>query len=421
MCANALQASVERAIVMQRFFNVCNINLPHPRLGFIWLLLAVMVLAGCQVQDENTDWDPQADLPPWAYDAPFYYRPSEDLEMLETIGEDIGVYYTKDDYFFIRHPSGYQLTAGPRVGVWFSADEGVSWEKAGFFGVEQTHFLFKAETNGPYWIRFVGPGQGRSTVPPGQPHRIYVVDTHPPTVSISVDPPPVTVDAEGNKVVHLYRTGETITLYWGIGDQSLDPNSIQLGVAFTDFPNNVLWSRWPDTLGESGSMQVEIPQEATQDGGLKFRLEARDKAGNIGAAFTEKLIIEGSHESRAAEIAVSELVAQAGGQVSAKPGWPLSGQFLRGGADRLLAWLPPSAENYPVVQLQFSSNDGRLWQTVAADVIPGKVAMWTVPKVFSERCRLKVIGQAGTEYEKVLAISGLFVVDTIGTDTIKTD
>ncbi len=405
---------------MRSLFNVCNTNLPHPRLGFILLLLAVAIVAGCEVTDSNKDWDPQADLPAWAYDAPFYYRPSEEIEMLETVGNDIGVFYTNDEYFFIRHPSGYQLTAGPRVGLWSSTDEGVNWDRAGFFGIEQTHFLYKAEDDGRYWIRFVGPGQGRSTVPPGQPHRIYVVDTQAPVVRISVEPPPVTIDAEGNKVTHLYSAGETVTLSWGIGDPNLDPNSVQLGVAFTDFPNNVVWSRWPHTVGELGNMQIEIPQEAVKEGGLKFRMEARDKAGNIGAAFTEKLIIEGKEHNRAAEIAVSELVSQAGGQVSVKPGWPLSGQFLRGGADRVLAWLPSSAADYSTVQLQLSPNDGRTWQTVAEDVVFGEVFMWTVPKLISERCRLRVVGQAGGE-PRILAISGLFVVDTIGTDTVKTD
>ncbi len=407
---------------MRRFLNSFNNNLSHQYqlLGLILLLLSAVFLAGCEVTDANTDWDPQADLPAWAYDSPYYYRPSEDLEMLETIGENIGVYYTNDEYFFIRHPSGYQLTAGPRVGLWSSSDAGENWEKGGFFGIEQTHFLYKADDDGKYWIRFVGPGQGRSTVPPGQPHRIYVVDTHAPTVNISVEPPPVTIDAEGNEVVHLYSAGETVTLYWGIGDQNLDIDSIQLGVAFADFPNNVVWSRWPEAVGESGSMQVEIPQEAVKQGGLKFRMEARDKAGNIGAAFTERLTIEGADRSRAAEIAVSELVAQAGGQVAPKPGWPLSGQLLRGGADRVLGWLPASASKYAVVQLQLSPNDGRTWQTVAKDVVPGKLAMWTVPKVNSERCRLRVVGYAGGDMQ-ILAISGLFVVDTIGTDTIKTD
>ena len=386
-----------------------------------WLILAAMAIGGCQQIDENPDWNPQVDLPSWAYDAPIYYRPSEDLQMLETVGDDIGVYYSKSDYFFIRHPSGYQLTGGPRIGLWYSPDAGLNWQKAGYFGIEQTHFLFKAAGDGHQWIRFVGPAQGQADVPPGQPHRIYVVDTAPPSINISVDPPVYTVDEQGNEIRTIYAVGQAVTLYWGISDANLVSDSARLGVTFADFPHNVVWSNWPEALGDSGSMQVEIPPEAVDDGGLRFRLEARDKAGNMGVAFTERLIIEGQTPRPIQTTRPSDLLRQSGGRASAKPGWPMAGELLRGGQSRVLGWLPAQAKDYPVVSLQFSSNDGRTWRTVADGIVPGKTARWTVPEVISERCRLRVAHIVDFQEAYVLAVSGLFAVDTIGTDTIKTD
>ncbi len=257
-----------------------------------WLVLAAgVVCTGCVQRDENPHWNPQGDYPEWTYDAPFYYRPSQELQVAEVIGQDIPIYYTNSPYFFVVHPGGYQVIGEPRVAVWHSEQDGKEWRRAGFYGVEQTHFLFKAEHDGPHWIRFVGPGQGHSKVPPGTPHRIYVVDTARPGIELTIDPPPW-MDEE-KKEPRFYEVGQLVTLRWKVSELHLAKDSIRLGTCFAEFPNNLIWSQFPMALASEGEIRVEIPVEATADGGMRFRMEAADKAGNVGMAMTEVLQIRG--------------------------------------------------------------------------------------------------------------------------------
>ena len=257
-----------------------------------WLVLAAGVICtGCVQSDENPHWSPQADYPEWTYDAPFYYRPSQELQVAEIIGQGIPIYYVNSPYFFVVHPGGYQVIGEPRVAVWHSEQDGKEWRRAGFYGVEQTHFLFRAEHDGPHWIRFVGPGQGNSKVPPGTPHRIYVVDTARPGIELAIDPPPW-MDEE-QKEPRFYEVGQLVTLRWKVSELHLAKDSIRLGTCFAEFPNNLIWSQFPMALESEGEIRVEIPAEATADGGMRFRMEAADKAGNVGMAMTEVLQIRG--------------------------------------------------------------------------------------------------------------------------------
>ena len=380
------------------------------------LLTAVLVLvAGCTQVDENPKFNPQAEMPSWTYDAPFYYRPSDDLPTLETVGEGIGVYYTHEQSFFIPHPGNCQLNGVPRIGVWFSTDQGNTWQKAGYYGVEQTHFSFLAEHDGTYWIRFVGPGQGVAECPPGVPHRIYVVDRQPPTIVLSVSPSPW--ENEKEKIARVYSVGQNVTLYWGVSDANLDPNTISMSICFADFPQNVIWSKLPETLKDSDSLTIEIPPEAVRDGGLRFRLEAKDKAGNIGVGMTD--VLHASSEAAqpaapAAQPAPSPFERTTGAGPQQRPGWPSRGQVLVAGTAQELAWLPPTAGEYGDLELQFSSNDGRTWQSVATGLKPGQTVTWTVPQAAGDACRLRIIAitqtATGGKSEVTLAMTELFTV-----------
>ena len=124
-----------------------------------WIITVLVLLAGCTQVDENPKFNPSAELPSWAYDAPFYYQPPQDLPALETAGDGIGVYYTRDQSFFVRHPGGCQLNGVPRVAVYYSLDMGKTWNKAGYFGVEQTHFNFLAKQEGNTGCASWGPAR----------------------------------------------------------------------------------------------------------------------------------------------------------------------------------------------------------------------------------------------------------------------
>ncbi len=393
-----------------------------------WLALTAAMLAGCTLQDENPDWAPKQDLPGWTYDAPFYYRPTEELKVSEIVGDGIPVYYSRLKGVFIRHPGGYQVGASPRICVMSSVDEGENWCKEGYYGVEQSHFLMQAENDGRYWIRFVGPGQGVTKVPPGMPHRIYVVDTTPPNVMIDISPEPWK-DKEKTEP-YVYKPGEEVTIYWSVRDANLAADTIKLQTCFARFPNNLVWSEFPTAMPAQGERKITIPDEAVQDGGLRFRVEATDKAGNVGFGITPILQIEGAasvEEQQAVRQAADfELIQQTGGTPGKKLGWPMRSELIRGGAKRTLGWMPDAAAEYDLVKVQFSPNNGQTWRTVAESRLAdrkdkGTIVEWMVPTVTSKDCRLRIVGVvAGERGEEhiMLATTQRFTVDTVDPDTI---
>ena len=391
--------------------------------GASWLVILAVCLGGCTVSDENPDWDPKSEYPSWTYDAPFYYRPTEDLAPLETIGVGIPVYYTRHAYFFVRHPAAYQVSGEPRLAVWHSADDGTDWQRCGFFGVEQTHFLFEAEADGRHWIRFVGPGQGAARMPPGTPHRIYVVDTVQPTIDLHISPAPW--DDEKEEVPHIYRVGDEVVLTWSVADSNLEPDTIKLGTCFARFPNNLVWSEFPQVLPARGQITVEVPPEAVRASGMRFRMEARDKPGNIAMALTEILHVTGDG-SGAARPVPTEALRQAAHETMTsdrRTGWPSPGAMLRGGTSRVLRWMPESAAKYQRLVLQFTANDGRSWRDLATDFKAGQAVKWTVPELSSKNCRLRIIAVADLAGKDepgrlMLAMTQRFTVDTVVPDSI---
>ena len=386
-------------------------------------LVMAMFVTGCEVCDENPDWDPQSDYPSWTYDKPYYYRPSEDLPVAEVVGESIPVYYAGNKQFFVKHSSGYQVPGTPRLAIWHSTSAGENWARAGYYGVEQTHFLFHAETDGTYWVRFVGPGQGVAAASPGTPHRIYVVDTTRPAIDISLEPPATEKDKKGNEIPHIYAVGSMVEVRWCVHDANLVTDSVHMATTVGTFPENAVWTRFPLSLPATGAMKVSVPPEAAgrqgRGGGrMRFRIEATDKAGNVNFAFSEILHVDGPPLQVTRPIIRPvrpwELVAQPG----EKPGWPQPGTLIRGGTSQMLKWLPDGVEKYKNVILQFSANNGRSWRTVAENLQGGKTVRWTVPQINSKLCRLRVLAVKSDEHRLMLAKTRTFIVHTAPPDTI---
>ena len=121
-------------------------------------LVAACLVVGCTQPNQNPDWDPGAEYPYWAYSAPVYYQPTEELKPQEKVANDIPIYYPRNEMFFIRHPQEQQRDLHPYIAIWYSHDGGQCWRKAGYFGLEQTHFLFAAEFDGHYrsWTSWAG-------------------------------------------------------------------------------------------------------------------------------------------------------------------------------------------------------------------------------------------------------------------------
>ena len=388
------------------------------RQAFWIIILAAVVAAGCREKDENPHWNPRLDYPEWTYDAPLYYRPSQELPS-EPLPSGVEVFYSNKLYFFIKHPGGYQVRGEPRVAVWGSGDQGAHWERAGFFGVEQTHFLFKADHDGRYWIRFVGPGQEIVKIPPGSPHRIYVVDRSPPKVAVDVIMPTAQDSLATTAPSTQAAAKQTVSVSWSVQDEYLDPASLKMEMCFGKLPQGLVWGDIPRNLPPKGTVQVELPAEAQNAEGLRFRLEASDKAGNVGLAVTEPLAMRGRPASQPS---IRDGEATAEGEPNLN-GWPRAGELLRGGASAFLTWMPPGAGEYELLELQFSADDGRNWRTLVSGIRPGSSVKWIVPAICSKTARLRIVGLQmekpnGNLVRIMLATSGPFVVDTLIPDTV---
>jgi len=370
--------------------------------------IAAAIVTGCQQVDENPHWNPRADYPAWTYDAPFYYRPSAEAQPVESVGKGIDVYYSRSGHFFAQHPGGCQLTGSPRVAVWFSIDEGKNWEIAGHFGVEQTHFLFQAEQDARHWVRFVGPGQEKTAKGPVPlPHRIYVVDRKAPEIAIAVRPSPW--DDEEKKVPHIYKVGDDVSIGWAVRDINLKPNSIQLESCIGKVPFQLAWGRFRGALPPTGRRVVKIPPDAAQEGSIRFRIEAEDKAGNVAAVMTTGLTVKrsGKPTSQPAVRPAGDFTADAPHKPR-RPGWPEAGSLIRCGTKQTLEWMPEVAKDYKNIVLQLTLNDKLAWKTVAKDLKPGTPASWDVPEVISRFCRLRLVAVDADGQMTLLAQSGMF-------------
>jgi len=374
----------------------------------LWGLSAAVLMAGCEPQDNYPDWDPAADYPSWAFDAPFYYRPAREPAVVETVATGVPVYYPARRQFFVKHPTGRQPGGVPRVAVWCSLDRGQRWRRAGCFGVGQTHFLFQAVDDGPHWIRFLGPSQPPAADDPGAPQRVYVVDTDPPDVDFALAAPDRPDGAAAPRRV--LAVGEEVRLRWRIRDENLDPARTRLASNFALRPERAVWTPFPVTPPADGEMVVPVPTEALDPGGgrMRFRLEARDKAGNMRLAFSEPLEVAGEVRRRAA----GPRPPAPRGAAAERPGWPGPGECLRGGTSRRLSWLPSSAARYEQVVLEFSASNGRGWRMVAEGIRSGRDNVWWVPPVNAGLCRLRVVALAPGARRVLLAGSLPFAVRT---------
>jgi len=265
-------------------------------------LLLCGILMSCTASDDNPEWE-GGSIPQCFYDQPIYYQPTQDIQPAEKVGNNIPVYYVRNEQFFIKHPDGRQDDVVPRTAVYASADGGSRWGKNGYYGIEQGYFLYQAEGDGRYWIRFVGPGFAPTEVPPFQPHKIYIVDTQPPAVTLAVSPGPW--EDEEKKIPHIYRVGDDITLHWAVEDPYMNAESVRMSTCFAQFPHNLVWSRFGQTLPRVGTMKVTIPPEAADQAGLRFRVEAKDKAGNIGIGMTPVLLVSSMPRGEASSPAVA--------------------------------------------------------------------------------------------------------------------
>ncbi len=223
-------------------------------------------------------FNPQERYPGWAFDQPEYMQPNTPLDSEMPIrGDDPNHFFTNNCVVLIEQPSGYTPEEIPRVAVYRSDDNGFTWKRDGMFGREQQYYALETYADGDYGIRFVGPGQQLAERTPADPQRVYHVDTQPPELEIEINPEKT-----------WYRPGDQIKIAWAARDPHLIANPVRLGMLmdFTgDIRNLVELQR---DLADEGSMTYRImPDTAGHE--IVFRVEALDRAENLGLAYSHHL------------------------------------------------------------------------------------------------------------------------------------
>ncbi len=268
--------------------------LPHPRTTLTVLIGLTLFAAACNnerpepfrvkdrtpVADRDAPFDPPNRYPGWAYDQPEYVRPAKPLEPEPRVmANDPPHFFTRSNIVMIRCPEHYTLEEIPRVAVHWTDNQGFHWNKAGYFGRGQSYFPFEASEDGDYGIRFIGPGQEAAQHVLATPERVYHVDTLKPEVEVTIEPEQ-----------SWYNVGDAITISWRATDYHLVEFPVRI-VMLVDFSAE---DRGPieiqRQLSDAGSINFIVPPEVLEHE-ITFRVEATDRAGNLGLAHSYALQI----------------------------------------------------------------------------------------------------------------------------------
>lgn len=261
------------------------------RIRWAGLLLGVSLIVGCggmpspfKVHDRSpradvdAPFDPPNTYPEWAYDSTNYVRAVDELTPEPKVNaSDPLHYFTNQKIVMVRQPDGYTPEEIPRVAIWWTNNNGFHWNKGGYFGRQQTFFPFEVEEDGDYGLRFVGPGQEPALHSLPHPERVYHVDTVLPEVVVTVDPEKT-----------WYNVGESVAVSWRASDYHLIENPVRVGVLydFTKRGDNAV--ELQRDLPDQGTLTYTIPGDAL-DHEIRFRVDALDRAGNLGIAISYAL------------------------------------------------------------------------------------------------------------------------------------
>lgn len=271
------------------------------------LTLLVGCAAALHKREASMPPDPGEILPEWAFDAPYYFRPPPDAvprPVNQPDADHPARYYVNQRVFLIERPvNDVPADRVPRIAIWWTNTDGCVWTRAGFFGLGQTHFPFVAGDDGDYGIRFVGPGLRESLAQDTPPHRIYHLDTCPPSVTVDIEP-----DQPA------YEPGQQVTISWRAEDVNLEQRPVQLAVCWswenpdlleflrtgeaerqTGRPETSVGRYWQPIEGvywPSGCLDYTIPAFAAGEG-LQLQVRAKDRAGNYGAGYSKIILVNG--------------------------------------------------------------------------------------------------------------------------------
>jgi len=231
--------------------------------------------------DREAPFNPPERYPEWAFDQPEYVKPAAP-DQHEPIAQpnDPRHFFTNKRIVMVEQPTGYTPEETPRIAVYYTDDNGFHWHKAGYFGREQSYFPLETDEDGDYGVNFVGPGQKPEEHTPAYPERMYHVDTMLPEVMVNIDPEKT-----------WYDVGETIRISWEAKDPHLEQFPVRIGMLmdFTASEHDLI--ELQRDLPDEGSIDYRISSE-TEGHEIVFRIEALDRASNLGLAYSHALQIK---------------------------------------------------------------------------------------------------------------------------------
>lgn len=231
--------------------------------------------------DREAPFNPPERYPEWAFDQPEYVKPATpDQPAPIAQANDPHHFFTNKRIVMVEQPSGYTPEETPRIAVYYTNDNGFHWHKAGYFGREQSYFPLETDEDGDYGVNFVGPGQKPEEHTPAYPERMYHVDTMLPEVHVSIDPEKT-----------WYDVGEDIRISWEAKDPHLEQFPVRIGMLmdFTASEHDLI--ELQRDLPDEGSIDYHISSE-TEGHEIVFRVEALDRASNLGLAYSHALQIK---------------------------------------------------------------------------------------------------------------------------------
>jgi hypothetical protein len=232
----------------------------------------------CKKEDEKLFSD--SARPEWSYDQPFYVRSADADKPLQKFDRNPVEIYTQQRLLQIPRPEVGDAKKAPRIAIWMTKDNGIHWDRIGYFGLEQSIFSFEVEGDGDYGIRFIGPGIPPAKCKPPKPHMNFHVDSVPPSVAVFVQP-----DQE------CYYPGQTITVEWCATDPNLKPSSVEIGICIGSQNDKMSkWKKLESNYPMNGNLDLVIPDDAI-DKTISIRVTAWDKAQNLGHGYSCPLSI----------------------------------------------------------------------------------------------------------------------------------
>ncbi len=179
------------------------------------------------------------------------------------------VIYSRFLHFRIPFQAGPGEQRLKQLQLFFSTDQGRTWQPSAIAPPDQHHFRFVSERDGQYWFAVQTMDQEGRLYPPSmdgaQPSLKVIVDTQPPIVTLHA----------------LAPHGGQVGVAWEIRDDHLDtslPDALRLEFRT---PGATAWTTVPRN---AGATQVYWNPETREP--LEVRLRARDRAGNWGEAVT---------------------------------------------------------------------------------------------------------------------------------------